>query len=93
MTCDVNLFAESGHVDAGKSTMMGRLMYDLGQMEEKKDAHWCFTPAEARGGLVQVGMAPTRGEKPINAGRCHTASGKVRPSAPANSACVRLRSD
>ncbi|KAG8847044.1 Hsp70 suppressor, GTPase facilitates ribosomal subunit dissociation [Tulasnella sp. 330] len=25
-----------GHVDAGKSTMMGRLMYDLGQMEERK---------------------------------------------------------
>ena len=26
----------SGHVDAGKSTMMGRLLYELGQVEEKK---------------------------------------------------------
>jgi elongation factor 1 alpha-like protein len=25
-----------GHVDAGKSTMMGRLLYELGQIEEKK---------------------------------------------------------
>jgi elongation factor 1 alpha-like protein len=25
-----------GHVDAGKSTLMGRLLYDLGQLEEKK---------------------------------------------------------
>lgn len=25
-----------GHVDAGKSTLMGRLSYELGQMEEKK---------------------------------------------------------
>lgn len=25
-----------GHVDAGKSTLMGRLLYDLGRIEEKK---------------------------------------------------------
>lgn len=26
----------SGHVDAGKSTLMGRLLYELGKMDEKK---------------------------------------------------------
>ena len=25
-----------GHVDAGKSTLMGRLLYELGRMDEKK---------------------------------------------------------
>ena len=25
-----------GHVDAGKSTLMGRLLYELGKMDEKK---------------------------------------------------------
>jgi elongation factor 1 alpha-like protein len=25
-----------GHVDAGKSTLMGRLLYELGRVEEKK---------------------------------------------------------
>lgn len=25
-----------GHVDAGKSTLMGRLLYELGQIEENK---------------------------------------------------------
>lgn len=26
----------SGHVDAGKSTLMGRLLYELGLLEERK---------------------------------------------------------
>ena len=26
----------AGHVDAGKSTLMGRLLYELGKMDEKK---------------------------------------------------------
>ncbi len=25
-----------GHVDAGKSTLMGRLLYELGRLDEKK---------------------------------------------------------
>jgi len=28
----------SGHVDAGKSTLVGRLLYDLGRIEAKKRA-------------------------------------------------------
>ena len=42
-TFEKNLFLRSspkpvctGHVDAGKSTLMGRLMYELGQLEEKQ---------------------------------------------------------
>lgn len=26
----------AGHVDAGKSTLMGRLLYDLGKVDEKR---------------------------------------------------------
>lgn len=32
----VSDFGLPGHVDAGKSTLMGRLVYELGQMNEKK---------------------------------------------------------
>ena len=28
--------SRQGHVDAGKSTLMGRLLYELGKMDEKK---------------------------------------------------------
>lgn len=30
--CDILV---SGHVDAGKSTLMGRLLYELGKLDEK----------------------------------------------------------
>lgn len=32
---DLFLQNRSGHVDAGKSTLMGRLLYELGNMDEK----------------------------------------------------------
>jgi elongation factor 1 alpha-like protein len=32
----VCLFFFLGHVDAGKSTLMGRLLYECGQVEEKR---------------------------------------------------------
>ena len=31
----VHLIAIQGHVDAGKSTLMGRLLYELGRVNEK----------------------------------------------------------
>lgn len=34
--CKISAHLDLGHVDAGKSTLMGRLLYELGMVEEKK---------------------------------------------------------
>lgn len=33
---EIPLIVRLGHVDAGKSTLMGRLLYELGKMDERK---------------------------------------------------------
>ena len=35
LVCCHSLITTLGHVDAGKSTLMGRLLYDLGRLDEK----------------------------------------------------------